>query len=71
MEAAKAQEYCIHIYPLELARTIVAQWTIAPEEEVPLPPEDALSTLLSEAYQASLLREEDRQVSCRLIFIDW
>jgi hypothetical protein len=69
-EAAKAQEYCIHIYPLELARTIAAQWTTAPEEEVLLPPEDALSTLLSEAYQASLLREEDRQVSCRLILID-
>src|SRR5215471_18188550 len=66
----KAQEYCIHIYPLELARTIAAQWTIAPEEAVLLPPEDALTTLLSEAYQASLLREEDRQVSCRLILID-
>jgi len=69
-EAVKAQEYCIHIYPLELARTIAAQWTIPPEEEVLLPPEDALTTLLSEAYQASLLREEDRQVSCRLILID-
>ena len=69
-EAVKAQKYCIHTYPLELARTIAAQWTIAPEEVVLLPPEDALSTLFSEAYQASLLREEDRQVTCRLILMD-
>ena len=54
-EAVKAQECCIHTYPLELARTIAARWTIAPEEVVLLPPEDALSTLFSEAYQASLL----------------
>jgi hypothetical protein len=69
-EAVKAQEYCIHIYPLELARTIAAQWTIAPEEALLLPPEDTLSTLFSTAYQASLLREEDRQVTCRLILMD-
>jgi hypothetical protein len=29
-----------------------------------------LATLLSEAYQASLLREEDRAVTCRLILIE-
>ena len=35
-----------------------------------LPPEDALAFFLSEAYQASLLREEDRSVVCRLILVD-
>ncbi len=35
-----------------------------------LPPEEALASLLSEAYQASLLREEDRAVICRLILAD-
>jgi hypothetical protein len=35
-----------------------------------LPPEEEFATFLSEAYQASLLREEDRPVSCRLILIE-
>jgi hypothetical protein len=70
VEAVKAQEYRIHIYPRELARTIAAQWTIASDAAVSLPPEEELATFLSEAYQASLLREEDRPVNCRLILID-
>jgi hypothetical protein len=41
----------------------------ASDEVVELPPEDSLAAFLSEAYQASLLREEDRAVSCRLILI--
>jgi hypothetical protein len=68
--AIEAKEYPIHIYPRELARTIAAQWINAPDEAIHLPPEDELATFLSEAYQASLLREEDRAVSCRLILID-
>jgi hypothetical protein len=69
-ESIKAQEYRIHIYPRDLARTIAAQWTIASDAAVSLPPEEELATFLSEAYQASLLREEDRPVNCRLILID-
>jgi hypothetical protein len=34
-----------------------------------LPPEGDLAAFLSEAYQASLLREENRAVNCRLILI--
>jgi sensor domain DACNV-containing protein len=63
-----AKEYPIHIYPRELARTIASQWNS--DEPVQLPAEDELAAFLSEAYQASLLREEDRAVSCRLILID-
>jgi hypothetical protein len=47
----------------------VAQWKAAGLGEQ-LPPEDALASFLSEAYQASLLREEDRSVVCRLILVD-
>src|SRR6202022_2995904 len=36
---------------------------------VELPPEGDLAAFLSEAYQASLLREENRAVNCRLILI--
>jgi hypothetical protein len=60
VEAVKAQGYYIYIYPRDLARTIAAQWTIASDAAVSLPPEEQLATFLSEAYQASLLREEDR-----------
>ncbi len=66
----EAKEYSIHIYPRDLARTIAAQWITASDQAVQLPPENELAAFLSEAYQASLLREEDRAVSCRLILID-
>jgi hypothetical protein len=69
-ERRRSAGVSIHIYPRDLARTIAAQWITAPDEAIHLPPEDELATLLSEAYQASLLREEDRAVSCRLILID-
>jgi hypothetical protein len=69
-DGVKAHEYRIHIYPRDLARTITAQWTIASDAAVSLPPEEEFATFLSEAYQASLLREEDRPVNCRLILID-
>jgi hypothetical protein len=62
-------DYCFHSYPRELARQIAAQWDSAGIVGQ-LPPEDALTSLLSEAYQASLLREEDRAVVCRLMAIE-
>jgi hypothetical protein len=63
-------EYPIHTYPRDLARQIAVQWAITPDASDILPPEEAIASLLSEAYQASLLREEDRSVICRLILID-
>src|SRR5246127_2492065 len=62
-------DYCFHSYPRELARQIAAQWDTAGMVDQ-LPPEDALTSFLSEAYQASLLREEDRAVVCRLILVN-
>ena len=35
-----------------------------------LPPKEALISLLSEAFQASLLREESRSIRCRLVLIN-
>src|SRR5260370_7237393 len=63
-------EYSFHSYPRELAKQIIAQWDIASGVADTLPPEDALASFLNETYQASLLREEDRAVVCRLILID-
>jgi hypothetical protein len=62
-------DYSFHSYPKELARQIAAQWDVTAVVDQ-LPPEDALASFLSEAYQASLLREEDRAVVCRLILVD-
>jgi hypothetical protein len=62
-------DYCFHSYPRELARQIAAQWDAAGMVDQ-LPPEDALTSFLSEAYQASLLREEDRAVVCRLMLVN-
>jgi hypothetical protein len=63
-------EYRVHTYPRDLARQISAAWAIGPDASEVLPPEEAIASLLSEAYQASLLREEGRSVVCRLILID-
>jgi hypothetical protein len=63
-------EYPVHTYPRDLAQLIMVQWATTPDALDALPPEEAISSLLSEAYQASLLREEGRSVICRLILID-
>jgi hypothetical protein len=63
-------EYLFHSYPKELAKQIVSRWGSDSSVFEILPPEEALASLLSEAYQASLLREEDRAVICRLILVD-
>jgi hypothetical protein len=67
-----------HAYPLDLASRILELWTVAdpisddPESEAggptgPLPDTETLVRILSACYQASLLREEDRPVTFRLI----
>jgi sensor domain DACNV-containing protein len=63
-------DYLFHSYPKELAKQIVSRWGSDLDAFEMLPPEEALASLLSEAYQASLLREEDRSVICRLILVD-
>jgi hypothetical protein len=63
-------DYSFHSYPRELAKQIIARWEAASAALDALPPEEALASFLSEAYQASLLREEDRAVVCRLILIN-
>ena len=63
-------DYPIHTYPGELAREIAVHWPSGQDGSDVLPPEEALASLLGEAYQASLLREEGRSVICRLILID-
>jgi hypothetical protein len=63
-------DYLFHSYPKELAKQIVSRWKADSNVGKTLPPEEALASLLSEAYQASLLREEDRAVICRLILVD-
>jgi hypothetical protein len=61
-------DYSFHSYPRELAKQIVSRW--GDISQATLPPAEALASLLSEAYQASLLREEGRAVICRLILVD-
>lgn len=65
----------IHAYPSELAAYVRSQWTeidappASPDvtRKCELPREDVLTRLLSTAYQATLLREEERPVTFRLI----
>ena len=62
-------EYSSYIYPRELAKKIVSYWPIAADPLDRLPPEEAIVALISEAFQASLLREESRPVRCRLALV--
>ena len=52
-----------HAYPLQLASYVLGQWPDAQER----PTLALLDRLLSTAYQASLLREEERPITFRLI----
>lgn len=63
-----------HAYPRDLAVFVMNRWEVAPEEdqeeasrEVCLPELDRFEEILSTCYQASLLREEERPVTFRLI----
>jgi hypothetical protein len=62
-------EYFSHTYPRELARKIISYWPVVDNPLDKLPPDEAVVTLLSEAFQASLLREESRPVTCRLALV--
>ena len=62
-----------HAYPPELARFAQARWdtlTPAPEPGTGLPALSLLEDLLSTVYQASLLREEGRAVTFRLMLCE-
>jgi DisA bacterial checkpoint controller nucleotide-binding len=55
-------------YPADLARLVRERWD---EDRVgPLPDQEALETLISACYQASLLQEEERAVTFRVILCD-
>ena len=62
--------YSSHTYPRELAEEIISEWPEVTDPLDSLPPKEALTSLLSDAFQASLLREESRPITCRLILID-
>ena len=63
-------DYSSHTYPRELAERIISEWPKVTNALDGLPPKEALISLLSEAFQASLLREEGRPIRCRLILIN-
>jgi DisA bacterial checkpoint controller nucleotide-binding len=63
-------KYSSHTYPGELAEKIISEWPEVTNPLDDLPPKEALISLLSEAFQASLLREEGRPIRCRLVLID-
>jgi frataxin-like iron-binding protein CyaY len=62
--------YSKHTYPRELAERIISEWPEVTNSLDGLPPKEALISLLNEAFQASLLREESRPITCRLILIN-
>jgi DisA bacterial checkpoint controller nucleotide-binding len=63
-------DYSSHTYPRELAEKITSEWPQVTNPLDDLPPKEALVSLLSEAFQASLLREESRPIKCRLVLIN-
>jgi hypothetical protein len=64
----------IHGYPAELGLFVCQRWyECSPplgRPCAPLPDAERVGRLLSIAYQASLLKEEDRQVTFRLVFCE-
>jgi DisA bacterial checkpoint controller nucleotide-binding len=63
-------KYSSHTYPGELAEKIISEWPEVTNPLDDLPPQEALASLLSEAFQASLLWEESRPIRCRLLLIN-
>jgi hypothetical protein len=63
-------DYSSHTYPRELTEKIISAWPAVTGPLDDLPPKEALISLLSEAFQASLLREESRPIRCRLVLIN-
>ena len=62
-------DHSSHAYPSELAEKIISEWPEVMNPLDDLPAKEALVSLLSEAFQASLLREESRPIKCRLVLI--
>ena len=68
----------MHVYPSELVALITQRWNdaSAPEQEEMEPSPDnlpgrvALEQLISTCYQVSMMREEDRPVTLRLIVVE-
>jgi DisA bacterial checkpoint controller nucleotide-binding len=57
-----------YAYPADLARVVCERWD--EERAGPLPDEGTVEALISACYQASLLREEERAVTFRVILCD-
>ena len=55
-------------YPADLSRFVCGAWD--EERGGPLPDEGVVETLISACYQASLLREEERAITFRVILCD-
>ena len=58
-----------HAYPPDLASRAEERWSSLPPGP-PLPPRPLLEQILSTAFQASLLRDEERPVTLRLLLAD-
>lgn len=54
-------------YPMDLCRVLQQRWQDAGHSPSSLPESNALVRLIDTAYQASLLREEDSPVQCRVL----
>jgi hypothetical protein len=55
--------YSSHTYPGELAEKIISEWPEVTNPLDDLPPQEALASLLSEAFQAS--QNRGRNEDCR------
>jgi hypothetical protein len=65
-----AFEYTVSAYPKDLASFVLDHWQAGSNREYPsLPNSSELEHLISVCYQASLLRDEERPVRFRLIFL--
>ena len=56
-------------YPIDIASALHDRWETRELPGAALPDRDVLVTLLDTIYQASLMREEDSPVQCRIIFV--
>ena len=59
-----------HAYPGELARYTLKHWDEYGDATADLPAIEVLEELLSTCFQASLMREEERQITFRLILAE-
>lgn len=61
----------VHAYPQDLARFVGAHWADHDGESyVALPELPVLEGLISTCFQASLMREEERQITFRLVLVE-